>query len=234
MVRRRPDRPESGGKGPATTALSLWLERGLVGSGIALLVVAGGARLTGEIQRRQDLRRFDAALAAPADLGGSGGTAGGVVDTSLWAPERIRAYEESLRRDFGAPLAVLAIPKIGLEVPVLDGTDDLTLNRAVGLIAGTSRPGGGGNVGIAGHRDGFFRGLKDVGVGDAIELRSLSGRQTYVVESIRVVTPEDVWVLDPTPSPVLTLVTCHPFYFVGSAPNRYIVRAARREAPPGT
>lgn len=217
-------------------ALSRWLERGLLVSGIALLAFAGGSRLTGEIQRRQDLRRFDAALATSAEATG-GGAAGGAergVDTSLWAPERVRAYEESLRKDFGAPLAALAIPRIGLEVPVLDGTDDLTLNRAVGLIAGTARPGGGGNVGIAGHRDGFFRGLKDVGVGDAIELRTLSGRQTYVVESIRIVAPEDVWVLDPTPSPVLTLVTCHPFYYVGSAPNRFIVRAARRDAPPGS
>jgi len=155
----------------------------------------------------------------------SGGQAPAAVDTSLWAPERIRAFEESLRRELGAPLGVLSIPKIRLEVPVLDGTDDLTLNRGVGRIEETARPGEAGNLGIAGHRDGFFRGLKDVAVGDEIHLRTLTRDYLYVIESIRIVSPEDVQVLDATPKPVLTLVSCYPFYFVGSAPRRYIVRA---------
>lgn len=209
------------------------IERGLICVGIALLTFSGGAKLTGEVQKQRDLKRFRAALigtGSPSQAGetGSGDPVRG-LDTSLWSPERITAYEESLRKDFGAPLAVLSIPKIGLEVPVLAGTDDLTLNRAVGLIEGTPRPGEVGNAGIAGHRDGFFRGLKDVGVGDTIEVRSLSARHSYVVESIRIVQPEDVFVLGPTPSPVLTLVTCYPFYFIGSAPQRYIVRAVKRE-----
>ena len=197
------------------------VERGLVFVGLALLTFAGGAKLTGEVQKQRDVRRFRSALVA------TGAPAAG-LDTSLWSPERIRAYEESLRKDFGAPLAVLSIPKIGLEVPVLPGTDDLTLNRGVGLIEGTPRPGEIGNAGVAGHRDGFFRGLKDVGMGDTIEVRSLSTRHSYVVESIRIVQPDDVSVLDPTSSPVLTLVTCYPFYFIGSAPQRYIVRAVKR------
>jgi sortase A len=196
------------------------VERGLVFVGIALLTFAGGAKLTGEVQKQRDVRRFRAALVA------TGAPAAG-PDTSLWSPERIRAYEESLRKDFGAPLAILSIPKIGLEVPVLAGTDDLTLNRGVGLIEGTPRPGESGNAGIAGHRDGFFRGLKDIGVGDTIEISSLSARDSYVVESVRIVQPEDVSVLDRTSSPVLTLVTCYPFYFIGSAPQRYIVRAVK-------
>jgi sortase A len=216
---------------------SKWFERCLIVSGISLLGFAGGARLTGELQKRQDLRRFDAALLAavssPALASGSGGVPSG-IDTSLWSPERIKAYQESLRKDFGAPLAVLSIPKIGLSVPVLEGTDELTLNRAVGLIEGTARPGTGGNVGIAGHRDGYFRGLKDVGAGDEIEMRTLSARDLYVVESVRIVSPDDVHVLDPTASPALTLVTCYPFYFVGSAPQRWIVRAVRRDALPST
>ena len=185
--------------------------------GAALLLLAGGARLLGEIQGKRQLARFAAAAAA------------GGVDTSLWSPERVRAYEESLRKDLGAPLAVLVIPKIGLEVPVVEGTDELALNRAVGLVEGTTRPGESGNTAIAGHRDGFFRGLKDVVVGDEIELKTVSGRHRYAVESIRIVSPDDVWVLDPTPSPVLTLVTCYPFYFVGSAPQRCVVRAVRRD-----
>jgi sortase A len=120
---------------------------------------------------------------------------------------------------------MLRLASIHLEVPVLDGTDDFTLNRAVGRIDGTALPGQPGNVGIAGHRDGFFRGLKDVRPGDPIELETLSGSQSFLVADIRIVSPEDVSVLDPTPGPALTLVTCYPFYFVGDAPQRYIVRA---------
>ena len=108
---------------------------------------------------------------------------------------------------------------------MLPGTDDFTLNRAVGHIEDTAMPGTDGNSGIAGHRDGFFRGLKDVGPGDAIELETLRGKEVYHVERVWVVYPEDVSVLDATPTRSLTLVTCYPFYHVGPAPQRYIVRA---------
>lgn len=203
-----------------------WTERALVAVGVALLALAGGARLTGAIQKRGDLRRFASARMAVVPAANRGGA--GEVDTTLWSPQRIRAYEESLRKDLGAPLAVLSIPKIGLEVPVLEGTDDVTLNRAVGLIDGTPRPGERGNVAIAGHRDGYFRGLKDVETGDEVEIRTLTSTHSYVIDSIRIVSPGDVSVLDPTPDPSLTLVTCYPFYFVGDAPQRYIVRAVER------
>ena len=108
---------------------------------------------------------------------------------------------------------------------MLPGTDDHTLDRAVGHIEDTAEPGTDGNSGIAGHRDGFFRGLKDIAPGDAIELETLKGKDVYRVERTWVVNPEDVWVLDPTPTRALTLVTCYPFYYVGSAPQRFIVRA---------
>ena len=127
------------------------------------------------------------------------------------------------------PLAVLRIPKIRLEVAVLPGTDDFTLNRAVGHIEDTALPGTDGNSGIAGHRDGFFRGLKDIEPLDAIELETLRGKELYHVERTWVVTPEDVSVLDATPKRSITLVTCYPFYHVGPAPQRYIVRAALAE-----
>jgi sortase A len=120
---------------------------------------------------------------------------------------------------------VLRIPRIGLQVPVLPGSDDLTLNRAVGIIPGTAMPGEAGNVAIAGHRDGFFRGLKDLETGDAIELETLAGKQEYRVASIRIVDDTELSVLAPTTEPVLTLVTCYPFYFIGNAPQRYIIRA---------
>ena len=122
---------------------------------------------------------------------------------------------------------MLRIPKIGLEVPVLPGTDERTLDRAVGHIEGTAQPGTDGNLAIAGHRDGFFRGLKDIAPGDLIELDTMQGKDTYRVERTWVVNPEDVSVLDPTSTRVLTLVTCYPFYFVGEAPYRFIVRAVQ-------
>jgi sortase A len=147
-------------------------------------------------------------------------------DFSLWSTQRIAAYEESLNEHFEAPLAILRIRKLHLEVPVLSGTDDLTLNRAVGLIAGTSRPGQDGRIGIAGHRDGFFRVLKDIGRGDVVELETLDRLDTYRVDEIVIVKPTDVSVLSPTSSPTLSLVTCYPFYFIGSAPQRYIVMAS--------
>lgn len=126
-------------------------------------------------------------------------------------------------------MAVLEIPKIGLEVPVFEGTDDLTLNRGVGRIIGTTRPGEGGNIGIAGHRDGFFRGLKNITVGDKIDLRTLKGMETYEVTSVIITDPTDIRVLEQGGVPALTLVTCYPFYFIGSAPQRYIVRAELSE-----
>ena len=122
---------------------------------------------------------------------------------------------------------MLRIPKLRLEVPILPGTDDRTLDRAVGHIEDTAAPGADGNSGIAGHRDGFFRGLKDIAPGDVIELDTLDGKQIYRVERTWVVDPEDVSVLDPTPSRALTLVTCYPFYYVGPAPQRFIVRAVQ-------
>ena len=146
-------------------------------------------------------------------------------DQSLWAPERVSAWRKALLEPAPASLAVLRIPKIRLEVPVLPGTDDRTLDHAVGHIEGTAQPGTEGNLGIAGHRDGFFRGLKDITTGDLIELDTLQGKDVYRVERTWVVNPEDVSVLDQTSTRALTLVTCYPFYFIGSAPSRFIVRA---------
>src|SRR4030095_6627718 len=104
-------------------------------------------------------------------------------------------------------------------------TDDLTLNRGVGRILGTAHVGEVGNLGIAGHRDGFFRGLKDIVPGDEIELFRTNRSDTYIVEKIQIVNPEDVSVLGPTRESSLTLVTCFPFYYVGSAPQRFVVHA---------
>lgn len=124
-----------------------------------------------------------------------------------------------------AVIAVLRIPTVGLEVPVYRGTTEQVLRRGAGLVEGTPAPGSAGNVGIAAHRDTHFRGLRDVVVGDAIELDTLNRTLVYRITDLHVVDPTDVHVLDDTGETVLTLVTCYPFHFVGSAPQRYIVRA---------
>jgi sortase A len=148
-------------------------------------------------------------------------------DVSLWSEKRVEAYKQSLTQHFERPLALLQISKIHLVVPVFNGTDDLTLNRGVGRIAGTAHVGAKGNLGIAGHRDGFFRGLKDIRMGDTIELVLPDRTETYVVDKIQIVDPTNVGVLNPETVFSLTLVTCYPFYFIGSAPQRYIVHGSR-------
>ena len=149
----------------------------------------------------------------------------GIPDFRLWSQKRIQAYQTSLAASVSPPLGVLEISAIQLQVPVLEGTDELTLDRAVGHIPGTAPLGEPGNIGIAGHRDGFFRGLKDVHVGETIDVYTQRGRSRYAVDEIQTVSPDDVSVLAPRARPSLTLVTCYPFYFVGSAPLRYIVHA---------
>jgi sortase A len=145
---------------------------------------------------------------------------------SLWDSSRIRAYQRTLQVNFPNPEAVLRVPRLGIEVPVLEGTSDLTLNRGVGHIPGTALPGESGNLAITGHRDGFFRPLKDVSIGDVIEVQRRSQTDRYVVRKIKVVFPSDTSVLNPTTDSTLTLVTCYPFYYVGAAPQRYIIQAS--------
>jgi sortase A len=126
----------------------------------------------------------------------------------------------------GTPLAELSIPRIGLSAVVLQGSDEHTLRVGAGHIETTPLPGESGNVAIAGHRDSFFRPLRNVQVGDDIWLNTPNAPVHYRVSSFRVVNPSEVSVIDPTDDAVLTLVTCYPFYFVGSAPDRFIVRAS--------
>src|SRR5689334_22152478 len=127
----------------------------------------------------------------------------------------------------GAVLGRLEIARIGVSVIVAEGVDSRTLRRAVGHIPGTALPGEKGNVAISGHRDTFFRPLKNIRRNDIITLVTVLGEYRYRVLSTKIVSPSDIAVLDPSANEMLTLVTCYPFYFVGSAPNRFIVRAER-------
>jgi len=205
-------------------------ERILLGIGLTLVAVWGALRFHSYVASRAAIAQFHdeegtastAENAAPA----IDPTSGSPVDFRLWSFKRVAAYKDSLAKKPDAPLAILRIPKINLEVPVFNDTDDLTLNRGVGRILGTAPVGKPGNLGIAGHRDGFFRGLKDIAPGDIVELERYGSTDEYVVSNIQIVKPEDTSVLHPTSTPTLTLVTCFPFYYVGSAPERFIVTAS--------
>jgi len=124
-------------------------------------------------------------------------------------------------------LGRMEIPRLGVSVIVAEGTDERTLRRAGGHIAGTSFPGQRGNIGIAGHRDTLFRPLRNIRQNDLITVTTLAGEYRYRVLSTEIVSPSSVAVLESDGHEILTLVTCYPFYFVGPAPDRFVVRAER-------
>ena len=201
------------------------LERGLLVIGLAILAFYSGARVHRAVLSRAEVSRFKTEQIRGADGVGSLQVIAAKPDFGLWSQKRVKEYEDTLARQFAPASAILRIRKINVEVPVLEGTDDLTLNRGVGRIPGTGEVGSDGNVGIAGHRDGFFRGLKDIGLGDTIETVTANRSETYIIDRIFITDPSDVSALAPRSHPSLTLVTCYPFYFVGSAPKRFIVQA---------
>jgi sortase A len=127
----------------------------------------------------------------------------------------------------GSPLGQIEIRSIGLTAMIEQGDNGRTLRRAVGHIPGTALPGQQGNVVIAGHRDTFFRPLRNIHKGDEITLTTLNGSYRYRVDFTEVVESQDTEVLDASPDSILTLVTCYPFYFVGPSPKRFIVRASK-------
>lgn len=147
------------------------------------------------------------------------------TNVSLWSAKRILALERVIGMAPVQPIAQLHIRRISLYAPIFQDTSPMNLNRGVGWISGTSRPGESGNIGIAGHRDSFFRGLKDVAPGDDVELSSGGLTYVYRVAGTQIVYPQDTRVLDRDEDPSLTLVTCYPFYFVGNAPRRFVVKA---------
>jgi sortase A len=132
----------------------------------------------------------------------------------------------------GETVGRIEIPRLGVAAVIKAGTDARTLQLAVGHIPGTSLPGEPGNVGLAGHRDTFFRRLGSIKPDDEIRVTTSDGVFSYRVERMDVVDPTDVWVLDPTEHAALTLVTCYPFSYIGSAPQRFVVRATGSRARP--
>jgi sortase A len=213
-------------------------ERILLGIGVTLLGGWAVARLDGVFASRASVARFqeqapELRISEASSSQFFDPMLSTMIDLRLWSDKRIAAYKDSIARQNEVPRAILRISKINLEVPVFNDTDEVTLNRGVGRIHGTAQFGQPGNLGIAGHRDGFFRGLRDIAAGDVLELHLRDRRNQYVVENIHIVTPDDTSVLAPTAEPTLTLVTCFPFYYVGSAPQRYIVTASFRNSSQG-
>jgi len=132
----------------------------------------------------------------------------------------------------GGVIGEMEVPRLGLKVMVVQGDSPSILQRAVGHLPGTALPGDAGNVALAGHRDTFFRPLKDILPGDGVTLKTPEGNFQYRVESTAVVPPTDVRVIQASGGRILTLITCFPFYYVGSAPDRFIVRARQIETWP--
>ena len=186
----------------------LVVERIVRFGGYATLSFCALLHAAGELGRRADV----GALATPAD-------------SKLWSPTRLHEYTASLNIAVEPPVALLQVESLGILVPIYADTSEVFLNRGAGLIEGMAQPGQGGNLGIAGHRDGYFRPLKELKLGDVITVRTHTHRFEYRVTNIDIVPKEDRGLLTDTADPTVTLVTCYPFYFVGHAPSRFVARA---------
>lgn len=206
---------------------SSWLsiENVLWTLGVALLLVFAGGRALGEVERRQAIVAFAASTPATAPGPAALPSPPSDPDRSEWSPARVRDHSESLLADRSLPVAVLRIPRVSLEVPVFPDLSERNLNRGAGLVDTAAGADSNGNLAIAAHRDGYFRALRRVEVGDVIELESASQQRRYRIDALSIVDPSDLSPLQSSTGPVLTLITCYPFWFVGNAPQRFIVRA---------
>jgi sortase A len=149
------------------------------------------------------------------------------LDKQILAGEQHQAGDPRPAIKEGDVLGRIEIPRIGVSVAVLQGTTSQTLRLGVGHIQGTALPGEPGNIGIAGHRDTYFRGLKDIRRDDEIQIQTAIGLDKYKVDWVQITVPSDGSVLAPTTESALTLVTCYPFYYIGAAPKRFVVHAHR-------
>lgn len=198
------------------------LQRILLGTGLALMALYVATLTAGELGRRSDIENFSPSAAEAKAW--SAETA--PPDTSLWSAQRVRDFKHAEKQTAASPLAVLRVPSLQLAVPVYPTTTEVHLNRGVAVIPGMALPDIGGNLGIAGHRDGFFRVLKDIKPGTLIEVQTHRRVHRYRVSSIDIVDKADGRLLVDTDDPTITLVTCYPFYFLGDAPRRFVVRGA--------
>lgn len=162
--------------------------------------------------QRRALREFDRTLAQAAHKA---------------EPAALIETPRPVSASIDGTLGRIDVPRLGISVAVLEGTTGAILRRAAGHISGTALPGRPGNAAISAHRDTFFRPLRNIRRDDIITVTTLDGKYCYRVVSTKIVKPTDLSVLDSGNGEVLTLVTCYPFYFIGAAPSRFIVRAER-------
>jgi sortase A len=195
------------------TAYHFFLAVGIVGLGYAGYIVADE-----HIYQEVEAAKFESGTKAIVPVG----TTPAVPTAS--APKRV-VGDDSL-------IGELEIPRLAMKVAIVEGDSEKILRRAVGHLPSSAMPGDPGNVALAGHRDTFFRPLRKIGPGDAITLKTYDGDFEYRVESVEVVSPGNIEVLKPTEGRTLTLITCFPFNYVGSAPNRFIVRATQLDVRP--
>jgi sortase A len=182
------------------------LRRALMGLGCAAVVYAAGTVAYGEMSQRYASWRFDAETAVPL------GPAAAIE------PSRIEVHD-------GDRVGRLEVQRLGLSVMIYQGIEESALIAGAGHVPGTPAPGGDGNIVIAAHRDSYFRKLSGILAGDSIRIITVRGSYEYIVDSSEVVDPEDTRVMESRDRDELTLITCYPFYFVGSAPKRFIVHA---------
>jgi sortase A len=179
-----------------------WLQRFLFAAGFLILGYCGAAWLDSRLRQDEGNRELNRILSRGA----------------LIPPPKIAIPD-------GRLIGRVEIPKLHLSAVVFQGADSSVLDHGVGHVDSSALPGQPGNVVLAAHRDTFFRSLRNIRNGDIVAITTESGLRTYQVSSTEIVKPTETSVLDPTAKPTLTLITCYPFYYVGHAPRRFIVRA---------
>jgi sortase A len=197
-------------------AFFCWSQRALFAAGLVLLGYVALAVLQAKLYEMRARQYLDGAATKQAGRQQAG------------RPEAASVVPVPLE---GAILGRLEIARLGVSVVVLQGTKPRTLRLGVGHIEGTVLPGEPGNSAIAGHRDTFFRALKEIRPDDEIQLQTATGLSRYRVDWAKIVSPSDVAVLKPSSESLLTLVTCYPFYFFGAAPDRFVIRAHLSRLP---
>lgn len=199
-----------------------WLERALFAVGVACLGYYGYQTIEARQVQRAQIAALESALATrPLPPFESHRAAS--------APHAPNAPSAPSAPGVPGPLALLEIPRLNLSSAILSGDSEAVLDVAIGHLPDTPTPWEPGNSAVAAHRDGLFRPLRHIRVGDEVRVRSPHGEFTYRVRETRIVAPDDLSVLAPTDTQTLTLITCYPFNYVGSAPKRFIVHAERIE-----
>jgi len=186
-----------------------WVERGLLTVGGVLAIWCAAVLLEARFTKQLPV----APLVVTQSLPGDANPAAPAAEHPRPAPAA------------GTVLGRISAPTVKMTAAVLEGSDDATLSRGAGHIEDTPFPGQDGNIGIAGHRDTVFRPLKGIHLGDPLEIATADRVYHYRIKKTFIVGPDDVYVLDPTKEPTVTLVTCYPFEYIGHAPRRFIVQA---------